>query len=99
MAITSKEAAADPNLKKALIKAYTEEMPEIMRRFPLKKGATILRRLPSYEQWALDILTHGDYDRYWKDTEVMPSPSTTGSMPISPPFIWEDGTTPTRQHL
>jgi putative CocE/NonD family hydrolase len=67
MAITSKEAAADPNLKKALIKVYTEEMPEIMRRFPLKKGATILRRLPAYEQWALDILTHGDYDRYWKE--------------------------------
>jgi len=67
MAITSKEAAADPNLKKALIKAYTEEMPEILRRAPLKKGATILRRLPSYEQWALDILTHGDYDSYWKE--------------------------------
>ena len=67
MAITSKEAAADPNLKKALITAYTEEMPEIIRRFPLKKGATILRRLPSYEQWAMDILTHGDYDGYWKD--------------------------------
>jgi putative CocE/NonD family hydrolase len=67
MAITSKEAAADPDLKKALIKAYTEEMPEILRRSPLKKGATLLRRLPSYEQWALDILTHGDYDRYWKE--------------------------------
>jgi putative CocE/NonD family hydrolase len=67
MAITSKEAAADPNLKKALIKAYTEEMPEILRRSPLKKGATLLRRLPSYEQWALDILTHGDYDAYWKE--------------------------------
>ena len=67
MAITSKEAAADPNLKKALIKAYTEEMPEILRRSPLKRGATLLRRLPSYEQWALDILTHGDYDSYWKE--------------------------------
>lgn len=67
MAITSKEAAADPNLKKALIKAYIEEMPEILRRSPLKKGATLLRRLPSYEQWALDILTHGNYDSYWKE--------------------------------
>ncbi|MBU1206035.1 MAG: CocE/NonD family hydrolase [Proteobacteria bacterium] len=38
-----------------------------MRRFPLKKGATLLRRLPSYERWALDILTHGDYDGYWKE--------------------------------
>lgn len=45
----------------------TEKMPEVMRRFPLKKGATLLRRLPSYERWALDILTHGDYDGYWKE--------------------------------
>ena len=67
MAITSKEAAADPNLRKALIKLYTEEMPEILRRSPLKKGATLLRRLPSYERWALDILTHADYDPYWKE--------------------------------
>ena len=67
MAITSKEAAADPNLKKALIQLYTEKMPEVMRRFPPKKGATLLRRLPSYERWALDILTHGDYDGYWKE--------------------------------
>jgi putative CocE/NonD family hydrolase len=74
MAITSKEAAADPNLKKALIKAYTEEMPEILRRFPLKKGATILRRLPSYEQWALD-----------RSTAATPSPSITRSMPMSRP--------------
>jgi putative CocE/NonD family hydrolase len=66
MAITSKEAAADPNLRKELIKQYAEKMPEIMKRYPLRKGATILRRLPSYEQWALDILTRGDYDDYWK---------------------------------
>jgi len=67
MAITSKEAGADPNLKKELIKLFTEKMPEIVRRFPLKKGATILRRLPSLERWALDILTRGDYDGYWKE--------------------------------
>jgi len=67
MALTSKEAAADPNLRKALIKLYAEELPEILRRSPIKKGATLLRRLPSYERWALDILTHADYDDYWKE--------------------------------
>ena len=65
MALTSQEAEADPTLRAGLVKAYTEELPDIVRRFPLKEGATILRRLPSYERWALDILTHGDYDEYW----------------------------------
>jgi putative CocE/NonD family hydrolase len=66
MAITSKEAEADPALKAALIKEYTEQLPELVRRFPLADGATILRRLPSYERWAIDILTHSDFDDYWK---------------------------------
>ncbi len=62
MAITSKEAEADPALKATLIKEYTERMPELVRRFPIAEGETILRRLPSYERWAIDILTHGDFD-------------------------------------
>lgn len=66
MAITSKEAAADANLKKELIRLFTESMPDIVKGFPLKAGATILRRLPAYERWALDILTRSDYDDYWK---------------------------------
>jgi len=81
MAITSKEAAADPNLKKALIKAYIEEIPRDPAAGPLKKGATILRRLPSYEQWALDILTHGDYDSYWKEHRGYAISEYYGSMP------------------
>ena len=66
MAITSGQAASDPALKAALIKVYTEKMPEIIGRFPLKEGASILRRLPSYEQWAIDLATHGEYGDYWK---------------------------------
>ena len=66
MAVTSKEAEADPALKAALAHAYGEQMPEIVSRFPLKEGTTVLHRLPSYERWAIDIMTHGDYDDYWK---------------------------------
>ena len=62
MAITSKEAAADAKLKKELIRLFTESMPDIVKGFPLKAGATILRRLPAYERWALDILTRRDYE-------------------------------------
>ena len=66
MACTSKEAQADPDLRAALEKAFDEEMPQIVDRYPLREGATILSRLPSYERWAIDILTRGDYDDYWK---------------------------------
>ena len=66
MAITSKEAEADPTLREELIKVFTQELPDIVNRFPLKEGATILRELPSYERWAIDIVTHGEYDDYWK---------------------------------
>ena len=66
MAVTSREAAADPALKAELMNVFTEQMPDIVARFPLREGATVLRRLPSYERWAIDILTHGDYDDYWK---------------------------------
>ena len=73
MATTSKEAEADPGLKAELNRLFTESMPEIVNQFPLKEGATILRRLPSYERWAIDIQTHGEYDDYWKQRGYAPS--------------------------
>ena len=66
MAVTSKEARDDPPLRSALTKTFNEDLPDIVDRFPLEEGATILSRLLSYERWAIDILTHGDYDDYWK---------------------------------
>ena len=72
MATTSREAAADPALKAALIREYTQRLPDHVRRFPLKEGATILRRLPSYERWAIDILTNGDYTDYWRQRGYAP---------------------------
>ena len=66
MAMTSKEAIADAGLQAEIKKAFLDDMPDMVRNFPLKEGATVLRRLPSYERWAIDIATHGDYDDYWK---------------------------------
>ena len=66
MALNSKEVKADPDIKGALIRAFTQELPDIVDRFPIRKGATALSMLPVYERWAIDILTHGDYDDYWK---------------------------------
>jgi putative CocE/NonD family hydrolase len=65
MATTSKEALADANLKAAVDRACAN-VGEWVMRAPLKKGTSPLRMLPNYEQWALDIFTHGEYDEYWK---------------------------------
>ena len=65
MATTAKECLADPALKAVMDDAFAR-IEEWVGRAPLKKGASPLRHLPSYEQWALDILQHGDYDDYWK---------------------------------
>lgn len=65
MACSSKEALADPDLRSALKQEF-DDIQQIVSRYPLREGATILSRLPSYERWAMDILTHGEYDDYWK---------------------------------
>ena len=65
MATTSKEALADANLKAALDRA-SANMGDWLLRAPLRKGTSPLRMLPTYERWALDIFTHGEYDEYWK---------------------------------
>ena len=73
MAVTSREAKADPVLKAALSAIHPDGMSDLVRSFPLKEGASILRELPSYERWAIDLLTHGDYDDYWKQRGYAPS--------------------------
>ena len=47
-------------------------LANIIESFPLKEGATVLRRLPTYEQWAIDILTQGVYGDYWKQRGYAP---------------------------
>jgi putative CocE/NonD family hydrolase len=65
MAKTSKECLADPGLKAIMDDAFAH-VDQWIGRTPLRKGSSPLRLLPSYEQWAIDILTHGDYTEYWK---------------------------------
>ena len=66
MASTSKEALANPELKAAIDEVYPDKLHQLLKIYPLKKDATVLRLFPSYEQWAMDIMKHGDYDDYWK---------------------------------
>ncbi len=64
MATTSKEALSDPRLRVSLDNAFAN-VAQWVERAPLKKGVSPLAELPSYEQWHLDVLTHGDLDEYW----------------------------------
>jgi putative CocE/NonD family hydrolase len=63
MAITSKEAIADPAKRLAMQRAWEEVRSWLTR--PPRAGLTPLRHVPSYERWLLDIWQHGDYDEYW----------------------------------
>ncbi len=65
MAVTSPEARANPALRQALLEARLN-LGQWLRRLPLKRGASPLRMLPSYEQWAIDLQTRAAYDDYWR---------------------------------
>ena len=65
MAVTSKEARANAAVRVALLEARNN-LGAWLGKLPLKKGASPLRLLPNYEQWALDLQSHGDYDEYWR---------------------------------
>jgi uncharacterized protein len=65
MAMTSKEALVDEKLRAVLEEAHAN-VGEWLGRLPMKLGVSPLRYLPSYEKWVYDVMTHGDYDDYWK---------------------------------
>src|SRR5581483_1107615 len=66
MATSSPEAMRDPPLRSALERARAD-VRTCLGTLPLGEGASPLRLLPSYERWVLDVLTHGDYDEYWRN--------------------------------
>lgn len=73
MASTSREALRDPTIKAALDQAYAN-IWDWVRHFPLRRGATPLTLVPSYEQWCLDIMTRATYDDYWRQPGYGPMP-------------------------
>ena len=72
-AVGSHEANEDAALDAALTDTFAHHMPEIVDRFPLIEGTTILRRVPTYERWAIDLQTRGNFDEYWRQRGYAPS--------------------------
>ncbi|MBT3377778.1 MAG: CocE/NonD family hydrolase [Lentisphaerae bacterium] len=73
MAATSREAAADPGLKRVLTEA-SEHVWDYLAAGPIRAGATPLRLIPSYERWALEIQQRGTYDAFWQRPGFGPRP-------------------------
>ncbi len=73
MAVDSPEAVADPSLRAALRNIFENGMPEVVDKFPVIEGASILRRVPGVERWAIDLQTRGEYSDYWKRRGYAPA--------------------------
>ena len=52
--------------KEALLK-FGEQIREYAQGMPLRRDMTPLKLIPDYQNWLLEVMSHGDYDSYWKD--------------------------------
>lgn len=68
-ASTSKEAAADPIVKKAEMDAVLQG-PHWLERWPFGKGRTPLRFVPEDERFFFDTWVHAGYDDYYKSNPL-----------------------------
>ena len=62
-AASSKEAMVDPVVAAAFSRV---DIKEWLARTPIKRGGSPLSLVPGYERWLFDLLTHGDYDEFWR---------------------------------
>jgi putative CocE/NonD family hydrolase len=65
-ASTSREALADPVLKRGLMDNDMKG-PEWLKRWPFDRGRTMLSRVPEDERFLIDTWVNTDYDKYYKD--------------------------------
>ncbi|MCC7493350.1 MAG: CocE/NonD family hydrolase [Fimbriimonadaceae bacterium] len=73
MLASSREAAADANLKAAADRANAD-IWDWVRAAPIRAGASPLAAVPSYERWCLDLQRHVCYDDYWRLPGYGPRP-------------------------
>ncbi len=64
-ATSSREARAEPAIADELNRAL-EHPEDWLRAYPIRKGASPLRLVPSYEQYMVDLQTNGDFNEWWK---------------------------------
>lgn len=69
MARWSQTAVASPEVAAELAAMWTD-LPKWLTGGALKPGASPLRHVPDYERWLFDMVTHADYDDYWKTPDL-----------------------------
>lgn len=69
---TQSELKADPSIDPAL-NFGPNTFNDWLQRMPIRKGQTQLRLVPPYEEWAMELLTHSDYDDFWRHPSLAPS--------------------------
>ena len=69
---TQAELKADPSIDPAL-NLGANTFGDWLQRMPIRRGQTQLRLVPPYEDWAMELLTHSDYDDYWRNPSWAPS--------------------------
>jgi putative CocE/NonD family hydrolase len=62
---------ADPAVDPAL-NLGAPSFSDWLSRMPIRKGQTQLKLVPTYERWALKILTEADYSEYWQHPSLAP---------------------------
>jgi putative CocE/NonD family hydrolase len=60
---------SDPGTRAELAK-LREQVLEYVRALPLRRGASLLRLVPDYENWLVEAMSHGDYDDFWKNSGI-----------------------------
>jgi uncharacterized protein len=59
-------AAVDPVAAPALVE-LGGQVQAYAQSLPLRAGTTPLKFAPDYEAWLIEAMSHGAYDRFWKD--------------------------------
>ena len=60
---------SDPATRQALA-SLRNQVLDYVKGLPLRRGTSLLRLAPDYENWLVEAMSHGDYDRFWKDCGV-----------------------------
>ncbi len=69
MGVEGSRESADPGTRAAL-QQMLDHLHEYARGLPLRRGTTPLKLVPEYEDWLIEVMTHGDYDQFWRDQGV-----------------------------
>jgi putative CocE/NonD family hydrolase len=57
-------------LTQQALAAAAKQYKQYVTALPIRRGATPLRMAPEYESTLIQVMSHGDYDSYWKDIGI-----------------------------